>query len=138
MSLQRSYFSHNLDHHSFQPKLLSIMNDRMGLHINAPENNSCIAVINSMTENYPLAAIDCSLVSDNITFLCENSLQKVKQHWNKMQLSLIKQGTVICQPTWKTIAIFCFNILSYNKGFAAFSHRDGLSWDIKKICTSVF
>ena len=138
MSLQRSYFSKDLGQHRFQLKFLSIMNDRMDLHMNVPENNSCIAVINSMTENYPLAAIDCSLVSDNITFLCENSLQEVNPYWNKMQLNLIKQRALICQPTWKTIAIYCVNILTFNKGFSTFSGPDGLSWDIIKISKLIF
>ena len=138
MSLQRSYFSNDFHQHSFQSSLLRILNDRMDLQINAPENNSCIAVINSMTENYPLAAIDCSLTSDSITFLCEHRFPEVKQFWNEMQLNLIKQRAVICPPKWKAFAIYCVNILSYNKGLTVSSAPDDLRWGITKISKSIF
>ena len=137
MSLQRSYFSDNLHRHSFQPDLLEILEDRMDLQMNAPENNSCIAVINSMTENYPLAAIDCSLTSDNITFLCENSLSEVNQYWSEMQLNLINKRAVLCKLKWKAIAIFCVNMLPYKKGLTASGGPDNLRWDTMKICKSI-
>ena len=140
-SLQRSYFSDNLHQHSFQPNLLRILNDRMDLQMNAPENNSCLAVINSMTANYPLAAIDCSLASDSITFLCEKNELKPKNknlYWNEMHLNLIKKIAVICPPTWKAIARSCVNILTYNKGLTVSSGPYVVRWDFMKICKSIF
>ena len=136
MSLQRSYFSNNLHAHSFQSNLLEILNDRMDLQMNASENNSCITVINSITENYPLAAIECSLTSDNITFLCEKKLFEVKLYWSGMQLNLIKPEAVICQPTWKVFEKFCVNILTYNKRLTTSSGPDDLGWNTMKSCKS--
>ena len=111
----------------------------MNLQMNVPENNSCIAVINSITENYPLVAIDCSLTSDSITFLCEKKFSEVNQYWNEMQLNLINQRAVSCQPTWKVFNIFCVNILTYSKGLtAASSELDDHGWYIMKFCKSIF
>ena len=113
----------------------------MGLQMNIPENNSCIVVINSMTQNYPLAPINCSLASNSITFLCEKSFiddYGGSSYWNKIPLKLLRERTVICQPTWKSISTFCVNFLAYNKRLTVATDVDGISWDSMKYCKSIF
>ena len=106
----------------------------MGLRMNTTENNSCMAVINSMTENYPLAPINCSLASYDMTFLCEKTVYAPS--WNKMQLKLLQERAVICPPTWKFISAFCVTFLAYNKGLTVSMDVDDIGWEFMKVCMS--
>ena len=109
----------------------------MELQMNAAENNSCLVVINSMTENYPLAAIDCSLASYDMTFLCEKTVFGTFVHWKKMQLRMLQERAVICPPTWKSISVFCVNFLPYKKGLTVSTDVDDNGWEFMKFCTSI-
>ena len=139
-SLQQTYSSENFERHKLETRFLSMLETRLEWQMNVPANNSCIAVINSLTEGYPLAEIDCSLQSDSMTFLCEQQTPvdyTESRIANEMQWNLLPKRRLKCLQTWLAIYTQCVKLLPYNKRFTTASNDVIISADLMNLCESI-